>query len=170
MPSYRMEFSEDLLNYFTASLIEGLDAIQSLWFDLNDGNFFVNVHGKKYVNYALRAQFYVLEVNYSTDTQIIKFKQLDRTDVRGRFPMGNALRYLTDKPLQNYMTELKFVSYQNSVYTFNLRDTDTMKNFFDTELTGYRITELFPIDELKIHSDGIEFFSKSNSPVRNVNT
>lgn len=157
MPNHRMTFSEDLLNHFVGSLIDGLDEIQTLNFDLRDGSFFLSIHGKRYVNYALRAQFRVASVTYSTSTQTIVFQQLGPTEIRGRFAFGGLLSHLVDEPLKDYLSGFEFVSVSDSDYTFTLRKSENMRSFFDTTLTGKPLTELFPFDDLKIRPSEIAF-------------
>lgn len=157
MPNHRMTFSQDLLNHFVGSLIEGLDEIQGLHFDLRDGSFFLKIHGKRYVNYVLRAQFRVADVTYSKTTQTIVFEQIDDTGVRGRFAFGGVLSHLVDEPLKDYMSDFDFVTVSGSEYTFTLRKSAGMRSFFDTTLTGKTLTELFPFEDLLVRPGEIAF-------------
>lgn len=157
MPTHRMTFSEDLLNHFVGSLIEGLLEIQALQFDLRDGSFFLKIEGKRYVNYTLRAQFRVVNVAYSTSTQTIVFQQIGTTEVRGRFPFGGVLSHMVDEPLKEYLEGFEFVSVSGSDYTFTLRKSENMRSFFDTTLTGKPLTQLFPFDDLMIRPSEIVF-------------
>jgi hypothetical protein len=155
-----MSFSEDLLNHFVGSLLEDVTEIKTLWFNLDDGSFTLNIHGFRYVDYAIQGQFRVGEVQYSSDVQTIVFHQLGATTIRGRFWMGEYLSYLVDEPLKDYLGGFDFVSVNGSSYTFKLRETETMQSFFDTELTGHKITDLFPIDDLLIRPNEIAFVAE----------
>lgn len=157
MPTHRMTFSEDLLNHFVGSLIEELDEIQSLQFDLLDGSFSLSIHGKRYVNYALQAEFQVSSVTYSKTAQTVVFRQIEPTGIRGRFPFGGLLSHLVDEPLKDYLAGFEFVSVNNTEYTFTLRDSESMRSFFDTTLTGKTLTELFPFDDILVRPGEIAF-------------
>lgn len=160
MTSYRMSFSEDLLNHFVGSLIEGLAEVESLWFDLKDGSFRLHIHGKRYVNYALSADFAVASVSYSPSEQTIVFRQIGRTDIRGRFYFGEYLSKLVDEPLKDYLDGFEFVDVAGDEYTFVLRRSESMRTFFDTTLVDYKLTELFPFDDLLIRPSEITLVGK----------
>jgi hypothetical protein len=147
--------SEDLLNHFIGKLMEGLDEIERLWLDLEDESFFLNIHGYRYVNYSIQAQFEVVEVDYSPQHQTVVFRQLGPTELRGRVPFGRHLSKLVDEPLKEYLCGFDFVSYRNNKYTFDLRRSETMRSFFDLELTGVPLTILFPFSDLKVNSDEV---------------
>ncbi|MFB6346262.1 MAG: hypothetical protein ABEK50_10890 [bacterium] len=157
MENFRMTFSEDLLNHFVGSLIRNLNDIQRLWFILQDGSFQLNIHGTRYVAYALTARFEVESVTYNPSEQTIKFRQTEATRVRGRFLLGKCLSLLVDDPLRDYLVSFDFISAEGPVYTLTLRRTETMRSFFDTELTGLKLTELFPFETLRIHPGEISF-------------
>lgn len=148
MSQRSLSMSQSLLNHFVGKSMESVDEIERLWLNLEDGYFDLYIDGHRYVPYHLNARFEVVEVDYSPQTQTVVFKQTRQTTVRGRFPGGRILSKLVDEPLKDYLLGFNFVSYLNEKYTFDLRRSESMRSFFDVELTGYPLTILFPFNDL----------------------
>lgn len=157
MQGIKMSFSERLVNHFVGLLIEELEEVNRLWFELRDGYFNLNIHGTRYVNYALWSRFEIAEVRYSIDEQTLVFRQTRPTEVRGQFFMGEYLSRFVDDPLGDYLEGFEFVEAQDSLYTFVLRKSESMRSFFDTTLTGRTLTELFPFEDITVRPEELIF-------------
>lgn len=142
--------SQSLLNHFVGKLMGGVEEVETLWLDLRDGCFELHIDGHRYVPYHLSARFEVVEVDYSPRSQTVVFHQTRPTTVRGRFPGGGVLASLVDEPLKDYLLGFDFVSHLNGNYTFDLRRSESMRSFFDLELTGHPLTVLFPFSDLRV--------------------